>query len=60
MLADGFVMRHHSVRKLRRSYQDAARGVWCVEFAVGKDEKGKASVCMDAESGEVVEYDSSV
>ena len=57
-VATEFVSKYHPFRQVRGGKKDSARGVWCVEFAVGKDSGGKATVCVDSADGAVVEYQS--
>ena len=59
-VAQEFVSKYHPFRQVRGAKKDPARGVWCVEFAVGKDSKGRATVCVEPADGAVVEYESSV
>lgn len=56
--ATEWVSKYHPFRQVRGSKKDVARGTWCVDFAVGRDAKGKATVCLDSATGEVVEYES--
>lgn len=59
-VAQEFVSKYHPFREVRGAKKDAARGVWCVEFAVGKDAKGRATVCVESADGAIVEYESSI
>ena len=59
-VATEFVSKYHPFRQVRGAKKDSARGIWCVEFAVGKDSHGRATVCVEAGDGSVVEYQSSM
>lgn len=59
-VATEFVSKYHPFRQVRGSNKDAASGTWCVEFTVGRKNEGRAKVCVEQETGQVVTYESSI